>query len=741
MLHPSYTDNSLNPDQLAAVSHVDGPMMILAGAGSGKTRVITHRAAYLVGGVGLRPQRLLAVTFTNKAASEMRRRAVALGGPALYDAQISTFHRFGVKLLRSHGQKIGINPNFSILDAEDQRALLKQVLSRRGLTKSGLGRSEERHILSNIARAKEELINPAEYYAANEEFRLDPELFGEIAGDYERELKAANALDFGDLLARPVAMLSEHPQLLEYLQGWYQHVMVDEYQDVNRAQDALVAMLAAGHLNLVVVGDDDQCIYTWRGANVGLILGFAERYPGARVVRLTRNYRSSGNILECANGLAQGMVRRHAKELWTEREPGPAISVIEASDTEDEAAAIARRIAQLANTGVRLSQIAILYRINSQSRELETELRRFNIAYVVRGAPEFYQRREIKDLIAYLRVLRSDSDLVSWRRILNTPPRGIGPGTRSALESMREDLGLSVGKTLEAVTGPDRLDLPWQLPPRAAKALGGLWRLIQALREKAQSLALPDLMMEVFVQSGYQRLLSDDERGQERTENVQSLLDGLAAYGALEPAPALEQFLEDVALVAGGDDAQSARGADCVELMTLHRAKGLEYDCVFMFGFVDGLIPHQRSIDGDLDEERRLAYVGMTRARNRLHISYSGRARRYWGTQSQDPSRFLADLPSRLLEYEDTEGFGPIPPGREPAGNFEPPEQELLAQFDQGQRVCHNSFGGGLILESSFSGGEEFVRVRFDSGETKKLAVAYARLSKSDLPSAQPRGG
>lgn len=732
MAHPSYHDESLNPEQLEAVRHVDGPMMILAGAGSGKTRVITHRAAYLVGGLGIDPERVLAVTFTNKAASEMRERAVALGGSIMHAAQISTFHRLGVRLLRRYGDRIGIDPDFAIADADDQRSVLKHVLARRGLTKAGLGRNIENHVLASIARAKDELADPLEHYAATVDFRLDPDLFGEIAADYERELAASNALDFGDLLARPVRLLTEVPALLEHLQGRYLQLMVDEYQDVNRAQDTLMGLLADAHSNLVVVGDDDQCIYTWRGANVELILGFAERYPGARVVRLTRNYRSSGNILEAANGLAGGMNRRHVKELWTQRPPGEKITVLEAADTEDEAEEIAREIARLTNAGVPAPEIAILYRVNSQSRELETELRRFNIAYVVRGAPEFYQRREIKDLIAYLRLLHQDADLISWRRVLNTPPRGIGPGTRNRLEALREDLGLPMGKVLALIASRDP-NLPADgLTSRGRRALVGLAEVIGSLRQAAATLSLPELLMAVLEQTGYQRYLTEDERGEDRLENVRSLLDGLSVYAGLEPPEALAQMLEDVALIAGGDDA-AGMGADRVELMTLHRAKGLEYDCIFICGFVDGLIPHQRSRDRDVDEERRLAYVGMTRARNRLFLSYSARARRYWGQQSQDPSRFLVDLPAELLEFRATESYGHgvgmelFAPRRSPA--FEPPPPvDPEPKFGPGQAVQHASFGPGVVLESQIARGEEIVKVRFDSGETKKLAAAYARL-------------
>ncbi len=732
MAHPSYHDESLNPEQLEAVRHIDGPMMILAGAGSGKTRVITHRAAYLVGGIGIAPERVLAVTFTNKAAAEMRERAVALGGPTLHAAQISTFHRLGVRLLRRYGDRIGIDPDFAIADADDQRSVLKHVLARRGLTKAGLGRNVERHVIANIARAKDELTDPLEHYAATLDFHLDPDLFGDIAADYERELVAANALDFGDLLARPVYLLSEFPALLEHLQGWFLHLMVDEYQDVNRAQDTLVGMLSGKHSNLVVVGDDDQCIYTWRGANVDLILGFADRYPDTRVVRLTRNYRSSGNILECANGLATGMNRRHIKELWTQRSAGAKIMIMEASDTEDEAEEIAREIAELTNGGVPAHQIAVLYRVNSQSRELETELRRFNIAYVVRGAPEFYQRREIKDLIAYLRLLHQDTDLISWRRVLNTPPRGIGPGTRDQLEAMREDLGLPLGQVLSLLAADDPDLPPNRLNSRARGALARLAELVGSLRQVAATVSLPELLMAVLEQTGYQRYLTEDERGEDRLENVRSLLDSLGAYDGLAPGEALGQFLEDVALIAGGDDAAGGDG-ERVELMTLHRAKGLEYDCVIVCGFVDGLIPHQRSHDRDVDEERRLAYVGMTRARNRLYLSYSARARRYWGTQTQDPSRFLADLPADLLEFRATESYGHgagmelFAPRQSPA--FEPPPvADPEPRFGPGQVVQHGTFGTGVVLESQIARGEEIVKVRFDSGETKKLAAAYARL-------------
>ncbi len=739
MPHPSYGNESLNPEQAAAVHHVEGPMMILAGAGSGKTRVITHRAAYLVGGLGVDPRRVLAVTFTNKAASEMRQRAIDLGGSILFDAQISTIHRLGVHLLRRHGSHLGIAPDFSIVDAEDQRALLRGVLRGRGLSKASLGRHGERHIATYLARAKEELADPVAFYSASVDYALDPELFGEIVSDYERSLKAANALDFGDLLARPVQLLTEQEILLEQLQRWYSHVMVDEYQDINKAQDSLLTLLADGHRNLVVVGDDDQCIYTWRGADVRLILDFVKRYPDANVVRLTRNYRSSGNILACANHLAQGLPVRHAKELWTDRPPGLKITVVEAEDTDDEAEAVARTIAELANEGMDLRQIGILYRVNSQSRELETELRRFRIDYRIRGAPEFYQRREIKDLIAYLRVIHNDSDLIAWRRIINMPPRGIGPGTLANVEALRVDLGLPLGAALELLCQGSDPDITARFTTRARGCLESVSSLIGRLREAAAALPLPQLLEHVFEQSGYRTMLAGDDRGEDRLENVQSLLDGMAAYATIDPATALLQFLEDVALVSGGDDGEGSSDGPYVEMMTLHRAKGLEYDCVFVCGFVDGMIPHSRSFDGGIDEERRLAYVGMTRARDRLYLTHAARARGYWGTQSQDPSRFLADVPIKLIDFVSTDRyqnagqFGMFPQPTQPTPAPHPPTP--VGKFASGQKVHHASFGNGTIISSAIRSGEEIVAVAFDSGETKNLMVSHARLQPASSPS------
>ena len=658
----------LNPEQARAVTATEGPILIFAGAGSGKTRVIAHRVAYLVGVRGVAPWRILAVTFTNKAAAEMRGRIIGLIGPD--DAArvaMGTFHALCARILRADGTAIGIPPRFAIYDADDQLTLMKQLFREDDRPLKG-ERISPRRVLEAVSLAKNELLDP-DALTDDADGRLPTRERTEIAGlarRYQERLRAAGALDFDDLLVECVRLLETAPDVLERYRARWCYLHVDEYQDTNRAQYRLVAALAARHRNLCVVGDDDQSIYAWRGADLRNILDFERDWPDATVIKLEQNYRSTQRILDAAHAVVEKNAGRKDKRLWTANPEGLRIRRFEASSEEEEAEWIARRIEELVaprrgsltrradeDAGVEPGEIAVLYRTNAQSRAIEEALLRYALRYQLIGGVRFYERREVKDALAYLRLLRSDSDVVAFERVINVPARAIGDRTLEVLRHATADAGSYWAAIEQAADG----ELPVLLP-RARAALAGFAGLVRHLRALVGVLPLPELLDETLEASGYRAMLADgSEEGEERWRNLLELRSVTTRYEGLAPADALDRLLEEAALVADQDemedDPELARGR--VTLITLHAAKGLEFRVVFMAGLEEGLLPHARALetegDEELEEERRLAYVGMTRAKERLFLTHAmSRAFRGGPGFIAVPSRFLLDIPAELLE-------------------------------------------------------------------------------------------
>ena len=645
----------LNPEQARAVTTTEGPLLILAGAGSGKTRVLAHRVAYLVGVKGVRPWQILAVTFTNRAAGELRERIVALVGEAGRDVQTGTFHAVCARVLRRDGSAIGLDPRFVIYDTDDQQTLMKQLLREEDLPTTGEFRPSA--ILGAISRAKNEMLDAdaLEEVALNHHERI----VARLARAYQARLKAVGALDFDDILLEAVRLFQESPAALARYQERWRYLHVDEYQDTNRAQYLWIRALAARYHNLAVVGDDDQSIYSWRGADLRNILDFERDEPTATVVKLEQNYRSTQLILDAAHAVVSRNEGRKDKKLWTQNAAGRPIQRFEAYNEEEEAEWIARQVEEL--TGASRSvltrradedderlaprDIAVMYRTNAQSRAIEEAFLRYGIRYQLIGGTRFYQRREVKDALAYLRTLRSDTDSVAFERVVNVPARGVGEKTIEAIRRAVAAEG-SYWAALEAAS-EGRVE---PIVSRTRGALAAFVSFVRAMRARVGVLPLPELLDAVLEQSGYRAMLADgSEEGEDRWNNLLELRAVTTRYDDLEPADALDRLLEETALVADQDAYEGE--ADAVTLITLHAAKGLEFPIVFIAGLEEGVFPHSRALDDEreLEEERRLAYVGITRAKRRLYLSHAWR-RATWGMGGASvPSRFLFEIPAELM--------------------------------------------------------------------------------------------
>ncbi|HJW21906.1 MAG TPA: UvrD-helicase domain-containing protein, partial [Candidatus Limnocylindrales bacterium] len=655
----------LNPEQARAVTVTDGPVLILAGAGSGKTRVLAHRIAYLIGVKGVPPFRILAVTFTNRAAGELRERIIRLVGDAGREVEAGTFHSLCARVLRRDGEAIGLDRRFVIYDTEDQVALMKRILRDEGLDAKGETRPQV--VLAAISRAKNEMLDPGELPP----FRLATGVLVQVAHlarRYQAALREANALDFDDLLLDAVRLFREAPPVLARYQDRWRYLHVDEYQDTNRPQYLWIKALASKHHNLAVVGDDDQSIYGWRGADIRNILDFERDWPEATVVKLEQNYRSTQLILDAAHAVVSRNEARSDKKLWTDRAGGRQIERFEAYNEEEEAEWIARRVEDLtggrgsalttraddAARPYRARDIAVLYRTNAQSRAIEEACLRYGIRYQVVGGTRFYSRREVKDALAYLRVLRSDADVVSFERIINVPARSIGDKTIEAVRAATRAGGTFWDALVRGADG----QLP-DLGPRPRAAIAEFVALIRRLRTRLGILPVPELLDEVLERSGYRAMLADGtEEGEERWANLLELREVTTRYDDLSPDDALDRLLEETALVADQDSYDSS--ADSLSLITLHAAKGLEFDVVFIAGLEEGLFPTSRAMEAEtgfnpdprgMEEERRLAYVGMTRARERLYLSHAWQraTRRGPGSFMAAPSRFLLEIPAQLM--------------------------------------------------------------------------------------------
>ncbi|MEX0626437.1 MAG: UvrD-helicase domain-containing protein [Chloroflexota bacterium] len=660
ILSPEEILARLNPPQVEAVSHTGGPLLILAGAGSGKTRVLAHRVAYLVA-TGTRPWQIVAVTFTNKAANEMRERIAGLiGEEAAREATIGTFHAICARILRRDGNAIGLTRSFTIYDRADQVAMVKGILRRLDLDEK---RFAPAGMLAWIGQRKDELADPVT--ASRQAGNYYDETAARVYAAYQEQLHEDDAVDFDDLLMRAVFLFEQHPEVLARYQGRWQQILVDEYQDTNRAQYLLCSLLAAKHGNLAVVGDDDQSIYSWRGADLRNILDFERDHPTTKVVKLEQNYRSTQTILDAAHAVVSRNEGRKEKKLWTDRGAGTAITLFDAYNEYEEAEFVARQIERLTGSGrsglnamltaraddeagsLRYGEIAITYRINAQSRVLEEAFVRFGIPYQLVGGTRFYERREVKDALGYVRLSRNTSDRVALERVINVPARGIGDKTMGELRASAEARGGTLWDAIErAGENPN-------LSPRARTALSGFAELVRGFAAIAAKEPPSALFDAVYERTGLREQLQDGtDDGEERWTNLLELRNHAAEFNELAIPEGLERFLEEVALVSDQDELEDR--PDRVTLITLHAAKGLEFPIVFIVGLEEGLLPHRRALEDDreLEEERRLAYVGMTRAKDRLYLVHANH-RSTWGVgAASEPSRFLAELPEELLEAD-----------------------------------------------------------------------------------------
>ncbi len=650
----------LNPPQVEAVSHTSGPLLILAGAGSGKTRVLAHRVAYLVA-TGTKPWQIVAVTFTNKAANEMRERIAGLiGEEAAREATIGTFHAICARILRRDGNAIGLTRSFTIYDRADQVAMVKGILRRLDLDDK---RFAPAGMLAWIGQRKDELADPAT--ATRQAANYYDETAARVYAAYQEQLNEDDAVDFDDLLMRAVFLFEQHPEILARYQGRWQQILVDEYQDTNRAQYLLCSLLAAKHGNLAVVGDDDQSIYSWRGADLRNILDFERDHPTTKVVKLEQNYRSTQTILDAAHAVVSRNEGRKEKKLWTNRGAGTAITLFDAYNEYEEAEFVARQVERLTGSGrgglnamltaraddeagsLRYGEIAVTYRINAQSRVLEESFVRFGIPYQLVGGTRFYERREVKDALGYVRLSRNTSDRVALERVINVPARGIGNKTLEELRASAEGRGGTLWDAIERVRENPNLS------PRARTALSGFAELVRGFAAIAAAEPPSAIFDAVYERTGLREQLQDGtDDDEERWTNLLELRNHAAEFDELAIPEGLERFLEEVALVSDQDELEDR--PERVTLITLHAAKGLEFPVVFIVGLEEGLLPHRRALEDDreLEEERRLAYVGMTRAKDRLYLVHANH-RSTWGVgAASEPSRFLAELPEELLEAD-----------------------------------------------------------------------------------------
>jgi DNA helicase-2/ATP-dependent DNA helicase PcrA len=712
----------LNDVQSAAVRQADGPVLIFAGAGSGKTRVLTHRIAYLLGERRVEPDRILAVTFTNKAAGEMKSRLERMVGSAARDLWVGTFHAMCVRILRRDGRRIGIAPSFVIIDDGDQRQLVKEILDDLDYDERQLAPGA---CLAEIGKAKNALIWPEQYLEKATAFL--GERIGNVYKEYQRRLAESNSLDFDDLIVRTIDLLERDAEARRKYQERFEYVLVDEYQDVNIAQYRLVALLAAHHGNITVVGDDDQSIYSWRGSDYRMILRFEEDFDGAKIFKLEENYRSTQQILDAANALVANNRTRAAKKLFTRRDAGEPITVYPAATERDEARYVVEKIKSSVRDGSAYRDFLVLYRTNAQSRVFEEALIADGIPYRVVGGVGFYARAEVKDTVAYLRYILNPSDAIAFKRIVNVPRRGIGQQTLGALVQAAGASHLSVG---EAIFDGELLRTA---VPKKLKELERFAELIGDFRKRADTLGVGDLLVNVMEDSGYVRELQSEDThdARARLENLQELVGVAREYEANDPEPSLAGFLANIALISDLDSLDP--DASYVTLMTMHGAKGLEFNSVFLTGLEEGVFPHSRALTDmdELDEERRLAYVGVTRAMERLFLSYAQRRALYGNTYAYPKSRFIEEMPNlELLESDSV----PLP---RPAGGrwrevsiHESAGAGVSMGLSVGDQVRHPKWGEGRIQNVVGAGGDGLVTIDFPNVGQKMLMLKYAPLEK-----------
>lgn len=741
-MDPASLVHDLNPSQQAAVEHRGGPLLIVAGAGSGKTRVLTRRIAHLLATGDAHPGEILAITFTNKAAAEMKERVAELIGPASRAMLVSTFHSACVRILRKEAGRLGMSTSFSIYDQTDSLRLMQMVIRDLDLDPK---RYPARSFLAQVSNAKNELIDHEDF--AKQASNHMETTVAEAYGEYQRRLARASAFDFDDLIGATVALMQLFPDVAEHYRRRFRHVLVDEYQDTNHAQYVLIRELvgpgdaALSPASLVVVGDADQSIYAFRGATIRNIEEFERDFPNATTILLEQNYRSTQNILSAANAVIAHNSTRREKKLWTQEGAGEPIVGYVGDDEHDEASFISEEIDRLVDEhGYRPGDVAVFYRTNAQSRSVEEVFIRMGMPYKVVGGVRFYERREVRDALAYLRSIANPGDEVSLRRVLNVPKRGIGERAEAAVESLAERERITFDEALHRV---DEM----AVAARSANAIRSFTEMMDALRTLAESGAdAPTVLQAVFEQSGYVAELqaSHDPQDESRLENLAELESVAQEFASAQEDSTLVEFLEQIALVADSDEIpDDDQHGGVVTLMTLHTAKGLEFPVVFLTGLEDGIFPHIRSLGdpGELAEERRLAYVGLTRARQRLYLTRAV-SRSAWGTPAYNPaSRFLSEIPEELVEWRRKEpvslpigagGFGAAPSSSSAAIKLgdRVVGRGPVVSLEAGDRVTHSKFGLGTVVSTSGVGDKADATIDFGSAGTKRLLLRYAPVEK-----------
>ena len=722
--------DTLNEPQREAVHYTEGPLLILAGAGSGKTRVLTHRIAYLIEEKGVNPWNILAITFTNKAAGEMRERVDAIVGYGAESIWVSTFHAMCSRILRRYIDRLGYDNNFTIYDTDDQKTLMKDVCKYLQIDTKMF---KERSLLGMISSAKNEMIT-AEEYALQAEGDFNRKKIAQVYTEYEKQLKANNALDFDDLLVKTVQLFQTQPDVLESYQNRFRYIMMDEYQDTNTVQFMLVSILAGKYKNLCVVGDDDQSIYKFRGANIRNILNFEQVFSDTKVIKLEQNYRSTTTILDAANAVIRNNKERKEKVLWTDNGPGDKIQFRQFDQAFDEAEYIVNDIKNNVDSGKRkYNDCAILYRTNAQSRMFEEKLVVSNVPYKIVGGINFYARKEIKDLLAYLKTIDNGKDDLAVRRIINVPKRGIGLTTINRVQEYAISREIGFYETLLAADGIPGIG-------RSAGKLESFAALIEHFKAESEQMTIPELLDEIIETTGYVDELKADSdiEAESRLENIEELRNKIVAYEESceeEGGKAtLSGFLEEVALVADIDSLDE--NTDYVVLMTLHSAKGLEFPHVYMVGMEDGLFPSRMTVDSDdpteLEEERRLCYVGITRAKEELTLTCARRRMMRGETHYNVMSRFLKEIPTELLSTgalfeKEVKPFSMT----KPAQQFKVSKGDDPG-YDVGDRVRHVKFGEGMVTQITEGGRDYEVTVEFDSVGVKKMFAMFAKLERID---------
>lgn len=736
----------LNPEQQEAVKHGEGPLLIMAGAGSGKTRVLTHRIAYLIGEKEVPHWSILAITFTNKAAREMKNRVARIIGGQAEEMWISTFHSMCVRILRRDIDRIGFNRNFTILDSSDQKTVIKRLVKEMNIDPK---KFDPRTILGSISSAKNELKTPADY--AKTANSLYEETVHKVYEAYQKELKKNQSLDFDDLIMTTIKLFKLVPEVLEYYQRRFRFVMVDEYQDTNRAQYLLVNMMADRHKNICVVGDSDQSIYRWRGADIQNIMSFEKDYDNATVVMLEQNYRSTKRILEAANKVIDKNAGRKAKNLWTENIEGEKLSYYEADNEHDEAQFVVGRVKEHLDSGkYKASDIAVLYRTNAQSRVIEELFVKSNLSYTIVGGTKFYDRKEIKDLLAYLRLVANPADDISLRRIINVPKRGIGNTTLDKIQEYANYHDISLFQTIQEI---DKLGLSG----RFTKMLKEFGDQLRGWVQMQEYLPVMELVEELLEKTGYRDMLKNDNslEAEGRLENINEFLTVAKEFEDVNEDKTLVAFLTDLALIADIDKVEDDEEAtEKILLMTLHSAKGLEFPLVFLIGLEEGIFPHSRSLseEVEMEEERRLAYVGITRAEQRLYMSRARMRTLYGKTNMNPPSRFLSEVPEELVEAIEKEkaatppwmqtsrkgpsaSRGATPQSRAPQRKTVSQPQTTTTEgasfaWGIGDKALHKKWGTGTVVSLKGSGENVELDIAFPEVGVKRLAAKFAPITK-----------